>query len=218
MKADETLPTLQLVVDPALEKRLRVGSFSLEPVHAGERPSSLESELLELEERYRMIWPEPTAAQDALHPARKLYHARGIDPSKTRPSSEALLRRVLQKKGLYRINAVVDAANLASLILLLPVGLYDAEKIRPPVVLRLGHTGEEYEGIRKDMVHVAGRPVLVDLMGPFGNPTSDSLRTCVTEETKAVWFVLFAPVDYPEMTLREDLARAHGILKKHAGA
>ena len=217
MKSDETLPTLPLTIDPGLEKRVRIASFTLEAVSAGERPPSLDAELLELEDRYRRLWPEPSAAHDALHPARKLYHALGIDPSKTRPSSEALLRRVLQKKGLYRINAVVDAANFASLSLLLPVGLYDAGKIRPPVTLRCGHAGEEYEGIRKDMVHVADRPVLVDQLGPFGNPTSDSLRTCVTAETRAVWFVLFAPVDYPVTTLQQDLERAREILVKHAG-
>ena len=157
------------------------------------------------------------AAHDALHPARKLYHALGIDPSKTRPSSEALLRRILQKKPLYRVNAVVDAANFASLTLLLPIGLYDAAKIEPPVILRAGLEGERYEGIRKDAVHLTDRPVLVDQRGPFGNPTSDSLRTCVTETTRSVWFVLFAPADYPAATMREELARAREMLRKHAG-
>ncbi len=217
MKADEPLPTLPLTVDPALEKRLRVASFTLEPVSAGERAPSLETELAELEDRYRRLWPEPSAAHDALHPARKLYHALGIDPSKTRPSSEALLRRVLQKKALYRVNAVVDAANFASLTLLLPIGLYDAGKIYPPVVLRLGVEGEQYEGIRRDAVHLTERPVLVDRRGPFGNPSSDSLRTCVTAGTRSVWFVLFAPVDYPAATMQEELARAREILKRHAG-
>ncbi len=217
MKTDEPLPTLPLTVDPALETRLRIGSFVLEPVLAGERTASLEVELAELEDQYRRLWAEPTAARDALHPARKLYHALGIDPSKTRPSSEALLRRVLQKKGLYRVNAVVDAANFASLTLLLPIGLYDAAKISPPVVLRLGAEGEQYAGIRKDTVHLTDRPVLVDRHGPFGNPTSDSLRTCVTAGTRAVWFVLFAPADYPATTMRDELARAREILRKHAG-
>jgi DNA/RNA-binding domain of Phe-tRNA-synthetase-like protein len=217
MRAEELLPTLPLTIDPAMAKRVQVDSFILEPVSAGGRAASLDTELEELEERYRRLWPEPAASHDALHPARKLYHALGIDPSKTRPSSEALLRRILQKKGLYRINAVVDAANFASLTLLLPVGLYDAKKITPPVVLRLGREDEQYEGIRKDVVHLADRPVLVDQTGPFGNPTSDSLRTCVTAETRTVWFVLFAPVDYPATTLREELVRARDILRRHAG-
>ena len=218
MYGDEPLPTIPLIIDPSLASRLRVGSFTLESVSTGERPPSLDAELTELENRYRLLWATPSDAHEAEQPARKLYHALGIDPSKTRPSSEALLRRVLQGKGLYRINAIVDAANLASLALLLPVGLYDTARIRPPVTLRIGGEGEGYEGIRKDRVHVAGRPVLVDADGPFGNPTSDSLRTCVTPETRSVWFVLFAPQDCPEITFHADLRRAHEIMRKHASA
>jgi DNA/RNA-binding domain of Phe-tRNA-synthetase-like protein len=213
---DEAVPTLPLTIAEEIASRIRVGSFTLEGVTAGERPASLDRELQELESRYRRLWKEPADAHDALHPARKLYHALGIDPSKTRPSSEALLRRVLLQKELYKVNAVVDAANLASLSLLLPVGLYDLEKIRPPVDLRFGRDGESYEGIRKDEVHLHGRPTLVDSIGAFGNPTSDSLRTSVSAETRAVWFVLFAPPDYPEPSLRDELRRAREILRRHA--
>lgn len=207
-----------MTIDERLKGKISIASFVLEPVTAGPRPASLDAELADLTARYRALWKEPADAHEAEKPARKLYHALGIDPSKTRPSSEALLRRVLQGKGLYQVNAVVDAANLASLALLLPVGLYDTSKIRPPVVLRFGEEEEGYEGIRKDRVNVGGRPVLVDAEGPFGNPTSDSLRTCVTGATTSVWFVLFAPAGEPESTLHDDLARAYGTLKRHAGA
>jgi len=213
-----TLPTLPLVIDPELGGKIRVASFVLDGVATGGRPQSLDEELSAIESRYRSRWSEPSDALDALQPARRLYHAFGIDPSKTRPSSESLLRRVLQGKGLYSVNAVVDAANAASLTLLLPVGLYDAGKIGPPVTLRAGRDGEGYEGIRKDRVNVAERPVLVDEQGPFGNPTSDSLRTCVTPETRSVWFVLFAPADFGAAPLAEALRRAHEILSGHAAA
>ena len=62
----------------------------------------------------------------------------GIDPTKTRPSNEALLRRVLKGEALYRVNTLVDALNLASLRHQLPFGLYDAARLRPPVLLRRG--------------------------------------------------------------------------------
>ena len=216
MIRDEPQSNISLQIDTAIAGRLRVASFTLDGIRAGDRPSELDEELSELEGRYRALWKEPADAIEALKPARRLYHAMGIDPSKTRPSSEALLRRILLGKGLYRINAVVDAANLASLALLLPVGLYDAEKVAPPVTLRLGREGEEYEGIRKDRIHVTDRPTLVDERGPFGNPSSDSLRTCVGSGTRRVWFVLFAPGDYPDPALHDDLHRAHDILKRHA--
>jgi len=112
--------------------------------------------------------------------ARTLYKALAIDPTKTRPSNEALLRRALKGEALYRINTLVDALNLVSLEEQLPFGLYDLDRVRPPVRLRMGAAGESYEGIRKGDVHVEGRPVLADALGAFGNPTSDSARSRIT--------------------------------------
>ena len=80
--------------------------------------------------------------------ARTLYKALGIDPTKTRPSNEALLRRALKGEPLYRINTLVDALNLASLREQLPFGLYDLDRVRSSVTLRMGRPGEVYEGIR----------------------------------------------------------------------
>ena len=65
--------------------------------------------------------------------ARTLYKALGLDPTKTRPSNEALLRRALKGESLYRINTLVDALNLCSLRYQLPFGLYDLARIEPPV-------------------------------------------------------------------------------------
>jgi DNA/RNA-binding domain of Phe-tRNA-synthetase-like protein len=131
-----------------------------------------------------------------------------MDPTHTRPSSEALLRRVLQGKGLPRILNAVDLCNLCALRFLLPIGLYDADRVDPPVTLRRGRPGESYAGIRKDEVRLEGRPVLVDARGPFGNPTSDSLRTSVTPSTRALVMVIFAPSGYPRDVLNEHVLEA----------
>jgi DNA/RNA-binding domain of Phe-tRNA-synthetase-like protein len=124
-----------------------------------------------------------------------MYKRVGLDPTKHRPSSEALLRRVKRGEPLPRINSLVDVINWCSVESQLPFGLYDATRIVGPVVLRLGHTGESYPGIRKDDVHVGGRLVLADDAGPFGNPSSDSERTQVTESTTRALVVVFAPAD-----------------------
>ncbi len=124
---------------------------------------------------------------------RTMYKRVGLDPTKTRPSSEALLRRVRKGDELPRINSLVDIINWCSLESQLPFGLYDSDKIAVPVTLRLGRPGEEYAGIRKDVVHVADRLTLADLHGPFGNPTSDSARTMVTPATTSALVVIFAP-------------------------
>ena len=149
--------------------------------------------------------------------ARTLYKALGLDPTKYRPSNEALLRRALKGEPLYRINTLVDALNLSSLRYQLPFGLYDLARIEPPVVLRKGGAGESYEGIRKGPVHVEGRPVLVDAKGPFGNPTSDSARTMITLEAKAALVVAYAPAGYSATRLAQVLDGTAETLTRHCG-
>jgi DNA/RNA-binding domain of Phe-tRNA-synthetase-like protein len=94
---------------------------------------------------------------------------------------------------LPRINSLVDICNWCSLNFQLPYGLYDRDRISGAIELRLGREGEEYAGIRKDVVHLAGRLTLADEEGPFGNPTSDSARTMVTPQTRHALLVVFAP-------------------------
>jgi DNA/RNA-binding domain of Phe-tRNA-synthetase-like protein len=130
-----------------------------------------------------------------------MYKRVGIDPTKRRPSSEALLRRVRKGEGLPRINSMVDVCNWCSLEFQLPYGLYDAARIEGDVVLRIGAEGESYPGIRKDDVHVGGRITLADDRGPFGNPTSDSARTMVTTSTTGALVVVFAPVEIAQERL-----------------
>jgi DNA/RNA-binding domain of Phe-tRNA-synthetase-like protein len=123
-----------------------------------------------------------------------MYKRVGLDPTKTRPSSEALLRRVRKGEPLPRINSMVDVCNWCSLEFQLPYGLYDLAHVEGETLeMRLGRDGESYAGIRKDDVHVAGRICLADARGAFGNPTSDSARTMVTTATTRALVVVFAP-------------------------
>jgi DNA/RNA-binding domain of Phe-tRNA-synthetase-like protein len=165
-----------------------------------------------LAERYAGLAP---AEMEALAPARELYRSFGIDPTKTRPSSEALLRRVLKGKPLPAILNAVDLCNFLSLKFMLPLGLYDSEKIDGAVVLRKGRPGESFAGIRKGDVHLEGRPVLVDRRGPFGNPTSDSLRTSVDDATSALWLVIFAPASLARGVMEEHVAEAGAMMRRH---
>jgi DNA/RNA-binding domain of Phe-tRNA-synthetase-like protein len=114
-----------------------------------------------------------------------------------------LLRRLLLGRPFPRILNAVDLCNLLSLQFLLPLGLYDAERIRGSVILRRGLAGKSYAGIRKEAVSLEGRPLLEDSVGPFGNPTSDSLRTAITPSTRRLWLVIFAPASLPRATLGE---------------
>jgi DNA/RNA-binding domain of Phe-tRNA-synthetase-like protein len=143
---------------------------------------------------------------DVIAAVRTMYKRVGLDPTKTRPSSEALLRRIRKGGELPRINNLVDVINWCSLESQLPFGLYDAGRIHGPVTLRLGRPGEEYAGIRKDAVHLEGRLTLADADGPFGNPTSDSARTMVTPSARHALVVIFAPAAVPVATVDHALA------------
>src|SRR5438309_4512764 len=127
--------------------------------------------------------------------ARALYRRFGVDPTRVRPSSEALLRRLKKGEPLPRVNSLVDVANSLSVQLQVPVGLYDLEKIRgDELVVRLGREGESYEGIGKERINVAGRICVADAEGPCGNPSADSARTMITTDTERAAWIYFLPV------------------------
>jgi len=180
---------------PDLEPIVRPGVLWLHGARVVEREFRLDGPLAQAEAAVRANPPEEVAA------VRTMYKRVGIDPTKRRPSSEALLRRVRKGEGVPRINSMVDVCNWCSLEFQLPYGLYDAAHIEGDVVLRLGVEGESYPGIRKDEVHVGGRITLADSRGPFGNPTSDSARTMVTPATTRALVVVFAPREIDQRRL-----------------
>lgn len=156
-----------------------------------------------LAQQYTGLLPSQIAG---LTEARNLYKSFGMDPSRHRPSSEALLRRILRGKSLYSISNVVDACNLASLEFLLPVGMYDLDLVQGDIELRQGRLTEEYPGIRKGMVHLNGRLGIFDAEGPFGSPTSDSARTCTTEKTTTILALIMATDTYPTQKMAENIS------------
>lgn len=150
---------------------------------------------------------------------RTMYKRVGLDPTKTRPSSEALLRRVRKGDSLPRINSMVDVCNWCSLEFQLPYGLYDLARVEgDEIEMRLGRDRESYAGIRKDEVHVGGRICLADAKGPFGNPTSDSARTMVTTATTRALVVLFAPRSLDERQLARVLDMTAQRMHEYTGS
>jgi DNA/RNA-binding domain of Phe-tRNA-synthetase-like protein len=176
-------------VSPELAAIVRPGVLWWQDAIVAERAPALDALLAGAEAALRARPPVDTAA------VRAMYRRVGLDPTKTRPSNEALLRRILKGGPIPRINAMVDVVNWCSVEFQLPYGLYDASRIGGNVIMRLGRDGEEYAGIRKDVVHVAGRIAVADDQGPFGNPTSDSSRTMVTPLTTEALVVVYAPVE-----------------------
>ena len=209
---------IALEIDAALRGRVRLGVFELDGVTVREQDEALAAEVSSTCGSLKDKYGEGRSAEvPGAADARTLYKALGLDPTKTRPSNEALLRRALKGEPLYRINTLVDTLNLCSLRYQLPFGLYDRDKLQPPVRLRKGEPGESYEGIRKGAVHVEARPVLVDAAGPFGNPTSDSARTMITLATRNALVVVYAPATYPRTRLEEVLRGSAATLIRFCG-
>ena len=186
---------MTLTLAPQLTSIVRPGSIWWTGATVVSHEHRLDPLLAEAEAKVRMSPPAESVA------VRTMYKKVGIDPTKTRPSNEALLRRVRKGDTLPRINSAVDIVNWCSLEFQLPYGLYDAAKISGDVTMRIGAEGEKYAGIRKDEVNVGGRITVADSQGPFGNPTSDSARTMVTPGTTELLVVIYAPVEIPKSQL-----------------
>jgi DNA/RNA-binding domain of Phe-tRNA-synthetase-like protein len=206
-------------IAPEVAGKVKLALLALDRLVVAESGSSLQEEGDHLAIELRRQWAGETQPGDipALQPVRDVYRALGIDPTKTRPSSEALLRRVLQGKPLYRVNSLVDAMNLCSLRTLVPFGVYDRARVAGPLVLRFGRDGEGYEGIGRGRIAVAGRPVLADREGAFGNPTADALRTRVTGGTTRALVVLYLPPAMDDGAVGRLLDDVVATVSRHVG-
>ena len=143
--------------------------------------------------------------------SRAAYKAFGKDPSRYRVSSEALIRRIGQGKGLYEVNTVVDVNNLISIESGFSAGSYDVEKLGDRLVFRIGKKGETYQGIGKDEVNIEALPVLSDEEA-IGSSTSDSRRAMITEDAREVLTLIYSFSD------NQDLEKAMESGKKYLEA
>lgn len=208
---------VKISTDDAVKNIVRLGVIQFAGLTVSGKNDQLLIDLAILTSEYRATYRSPADAMDRLNITRSLYRKIGLDPTKTRPSSEALLRRVLKGNPLYQINSLVDTCNLCSLQLLLSLGLYDVSKIVGNVQLRLGRENEGYEGIRKEFINVSERLTLADDLGPFGNPSADSARTMITEKTTDALFVIFVPADYPTDEIQKNVAFIEAKVKRYHG-
>lgn len=155
---------------------------------------------------------EKLAADSTVAALRRLFRAAGTDPTRYRPSSEALLRRVLKGEELPAIHPLVDLNNCLSVALAVPCCAMPEGSIAPPVVLRAGRAGESYASLRGPL-GLEGKPLLADEEGPFGTPITDSERVKVREETDSAWLVAYLPAgevdgEVAHRTLEELLRQA----------
>ena len=145
-----------------------------------------------------------TADSIKQHPAiaatREAYRRLGKDPSRYRPSAEALRRRLLRGLELYKIDTLVDLINLVSLRTL---------------CLGVGRAGEPFEGIGRGTLNIEGLPVFRDAVGGIGTPTSDNERTKMDIGTRRILAIING-YDGDEQRLNEAAGMTQELLRKYA--
>ena len=172
----------------------------------------LDDEVKKLEQIHS---PESIREMSTVKANKNAYRTLGKDPNRYRPAAEALLRRVANGKGLYHINNVVDILNLISVKTGFSICGYNYNAIQGEVMMGIGEENEPYQGIGRGDVNIEKLPVFRDEQGAFGNPTSDSTRTMVTDDTQRFLMVIIGfegkePID-------KALDEAKGLLAKFAG-
>lgn len=159
---------------------------------------------------------EDIARREAIFATRQAYKNLGKDPSRYRPSAEALCRRIIKDVNLYQIDTLVDLINLVSLKTGYSIGGFDAGKIQGSLVLGVGTANEKFEAIGRGLLNIEGLPVYRDEIGGIGTPTSDEERTKITAETTRLLMIINGYSG--KEGLQEATDYSTGLLKKYAEA
>ena len=178
--------------------------------------AELWDEIHELEQRFRReLTTESLKELSGIAATRRVYKACGKDPSRYRPASEQLIRRMLQGKDLYQIDTLVDLVNLASIAYGYSIGGFDADCfVGDTLTLGIGREGEPYEGIGRGMLNIAGLPVYRDRQGGVGTPTSDNERTKMTLSTTHL-VVLINGYDGDENRVRQNAEFIQQLVRRY---
>lgn len=171
----------------------------------------IDRKILQLEQT---LTPKTIREISSIQTSKKGYKRIGKDPNRYRLSAEALLRRVVNKKGLYKINNVVDLLNLVSIDSGFSIGGYNVEKIQGNILFGVGKANEDYTGIGRGKLNIENLPVFRDLLGAFGSPTSDSIRTQIDKNCKQFLMIIvsFQKKEEVEKTMNNAIQ----LLKKYA--
>mgnify|MGYP000256374947 CR=1 FL=1 len=152
---------------------------------------------------------------------RDFFWRLGIDPTKERPSAEALVRRVLSGKPFPAINNLVDAYNLASMLTGIPIATFDLDAISGGrAILRPARPGEIFLGIgmKKSIVLTGRELVIADSEGPIAiYPYRDSNRTKITDRTRRALVIACGAPGVGEHLLLEAAGRAAELIVRFCG-
>jgi DNA/RNA-binding domain of Phe-tRNA-synthetase-like protein len=148
--------------------------------------------------------------------SKKAYKLLGKDPNRYRLSSEALLKRIINNKGLYKINNTVDIINLVSIESGFSICGFNSKKIDGNIKLGIGNKNEDYLAIGRGKLNIENLPIFRDNIGAFGSPTSDSVRTQITDDCKNISMIIIS--FNGENKLLENLEKTNSLLEEYCSA
>lgn len=185
-------PSISFEVD---RPGLSVAMVILDKLKVGQSTSSFEAYEQETFKEIRSQMTLEEAKDDLIFRSyRDLYWTFGMDPTKLRVSSEAVLRRILKGLNLWRISDIVDIVNLASAYHKIPISLIDASKLKGDLVIRSAFKGELFQRIGSKIIMCRGREIVVaddQKIVCFGYATHDSERTMITKDSSRVIVLLY---------------------------
>lgn len=211
---------MQIIISDEIQRICPSLTLGIVQAKVTNSPTSqlLSDEMSSLETQFRQQHTlDQLNKRPAISATRLAYKALGKEPSRYRPSAEALCRRILREIPLYRVDTLVDIINIVSVKTGFSIGAFDLNKIEgEKLILGVGKAGEEFEAIGRGQLNIEGLPVYRDAAGGIGTPTSDHDRTKITLNTGRLLVIINGYNG--EDGLQEAINLSVDLLKKYANA
>ncbi|MFU2016956.1 B3/4 domain-containing protein [Peribacillus butanolivorans] len=189
----------------------KVGIITYENIEVGPSPQMVKGRLQLFQEALFFDLDEKELTDfPGIKEWRKIFKTTGTNPSRYRPSVEALYRRVKKQNYLTSIHSAIDLNNFFSLLYEVPIGIYDADKLTGDISIKIGESTDEYNGLNGRLNSMENMITSADRDRAFGSPYVDSERTKVTEETKKAIQIIYLQ---PKTPIKEAHQLTESLMK-----
>ncbi len=211
-------------IDPAVAQNypsINIGIAIIKNINIKKTNLNLSSEINKFVQEQSHLSNEIISSYPEVITYRKLYKEMRVDWHSRRPSPEALLRRISQKKDLYQINTCVDAYNLVVLKNRVSVGAFDYDKFHFPTIMRFPKEGEEILllGDKEPIKFKPTELAYFDQLGGYNIDFNyrDAQRTAVTENTKDIMLNIDGIYDITREKVEKSMQESINIILKYGG-
>jgi len=187
---------MRIEIDPSLKREyegLAVHEITVEGLTVSRETQELDDYKHEVSKRIKISFDLETLKDvETIRRYRDFFWRLGIDPTKIRPASEALIRRILQGKNMPKINTAVDAYNLVSIETHIAIGAFDEALLKGQLTMRMAEEGEGFMGIgMKEPKTLYGQEIVIsdeeNLIAIY--PYRDADESKVTNSTESIFIL-----------------------------